>query len=126
MKIAALTMVYDEALILPYFLRHYEYADEIHVLYETDSTDSTLDILQHSPNVIIKNCHIEGGLDDQEKANIINETLHGIKADWVLVVDPDEFILRQTSPMPIFLNGRSIIWPGLPCFKSTDIEQTLT
>ncbi len=80
MKIAALTMVYDESLILPYFLRHYAYLDEIHALYETDSTDSSLAILKQAANVTIENCHIENGLDDLEKANLINETLHGIKA----------------------------------------------
>ncbi|EQD53561.1 Glycosyl transferase, family 2 domain protein, partial [mine drainage metagenome] len=40
-KIAAVTMVYNEALLLPYFLRHYRYLDEIHALYETDSTDES-------------------------------------------------------------------------------------
>lgn len=104
MKIAALTMVYNEALILPYFFRHYEYLDEIHVLYETDSTDDTLKILNTAPNVIIKNCHIEGGMDDIAKVNLINDTLHGIKADWVYVVDPDEFIFPSNGSPDDFLS----------------------
>jgi len=99
MKIAAVTMVCNEALLLPYFLRHYEYLDEIYVLYETDSTDDTLKILKQASNVIIKNCHIEGGLDDIDKVDYINNTLHTIKADWVYVVDCDEFISPpQESP----------------------------
>jgi 2-polyprenyl-3-methyl-5-hydroxy-6-metoxy-1,4-benzoquinol methylase len=85
-------MLYNEALILPYFLRHYEYLDEIHVLYETDSTDETLSILKQAPNVVIKNCHIKGGLDDIEKVRLINEALRHIQADWVYVLDSDEFI----------------------------------
>jgi len=60
MKIAAVTMVYNEAMLLPYFLRHYSYLDEIHVLYETDTTDNSLDILQQATNVVIEKCHIEG------------------------------------------------------------------
>jgi 2-polyprenyl-3-methyl-5-hydroxy-6-metoxy-1,4-benzoquinol methylase len=96
-------MVYNEALILPYFLRHYEYLDEIHVLYETDSTDETLSILKQTPNVVIKNCHIKGGLDDIEKVNLINDTLHGIKADWVYVLDSDEFIFPYNESPYDFL-----------------------
>jgi len=99
MKIAAVTMVYNEALLLPYFLHHYEHLDEIYVLYETDSTDDTLKILKQASNVIIKNCHIEGGLDSIDKVNLTNDTLHTIKADWVYVVDCDEFIFPpQESP----------------------------
>jgi 2-polyprenyl-3-methyl-5-hydroxy-6-metoxy-1,4-benzoquinol methylase len=96
-------MVYEEALILPYFLRHYEYLDEIHVLYETDSMDETLSILKQARNVLIKNCHIKGGLDDIEKVNLINDTLHGIKADWVYVLDSDEFIFPYNESPYDFL-----------------------
>ncbi len=103
MKIAALIMVYDESLILPYFLRHYAYLDEIHALYETDSTDSSLAILKQAANVTIENCHIEGGLDDTDKAKLINETLHNMKADWVFVLDPDEFIFAPDEPSAEFL-----------------------
>lgn len=98
-RIAAVTMVYNEALLLPYFLRHYNCLDEIYVLYETDSTDDTLNILKQSSNVIVKNSHIEGGLDSIDKVNLINNTLHTIEADWVYVVDCDEFIFSpQESP----------------------------
>ncbi len=99
-KIAAVTMVYNEALILPYFLRHYRYLDEIHVLYETDSTDESLAILMQAPNVMIKKCHIEGGLDDIKKIKLINQTVQKIKADWVYVVDPDEFIFPPNNESP--------------------------
>ena len=85
-------MVYDESSILPYFLRHYEYLDEIHVLYETDTTDRTLKILQQARNVTIEECHIEDGIDDIAKVELINDTVRRIKADWVYVLDSDEFI----------------------------------
>jgi len=100
MKIAAVTMVYNEALVLPYFLRHYSYLDEIHVLYETDSTDESLTILMQAPNVVIEKGHIEGGLDDIEKINLINKAVHRIKADWVYVVDPDEFVFPPNNESP--------------------------
>lgn len=99
MKIAAITMVCNEASLLPYFLHHYNYLDEIYILYEIDSTDDTLKILKQASNVIIKNCHIEGGFDDIDKVDYINNTLHTIETDWVYVVDCDEFIFPpQESP----------------------------
>jgi len=107
-KIAAVTMVYNEALVLPYFLRHYRYLDEIHVLYETDSTDESLEILMQAPNVVIERGHIEGGLDDIEKINLFNKTVQRTKADWVYVVDPDEFIFPPNNESPYdFLKRQS-------------------
>ncbi|MGD0856638.1 MAG: glycosyltransferase family 2 protein [Dehalococcoidia bacterium] len=107
MKIAAITMVYNEALILPYFFRHYEYLDEIHVLYETDSTDDTLKILNQTPNAVIKKCHIKDGFDDIDKVALINDTLRGIKADWVYVVDSDEFIFPPNESPSDFLSRQN-------------------
>ncbi|MHB8138587.1 MAG: DUF4915 domain-containing protein [Smithellaceae bacterium] len=106
-KIAAVTMVYNEAFMLPYFLHHYQYLDEIHVLYETDTTDESLEILKRARNVVIKECHIEGGLDDIEKINLVNKTLHSIKADWVYVLDPDEFIFPSNESPYDFLKRQN-------------------
>lgn len=91
MKIACLTMAYNEEIILPFFLKHYENLDEIRVLYETDSDDSTLDILKASKAKIV-DCHIENGINDMEKVLIINRELSNMDADWVYVLDTDEFI----------------------------------
>lgn len=107
MRIAALTMVYNEAFMLPYFLRHYRYLDEIHALYETDSSDDSLKLLRQAPNVVLENCHIEGGLDDIEKIRLFNAALQQIKADWVFVVDPDEFIFPPNESPYSFLNRQS-------------------
>ncbi|MGD0355479.1 MAG: glycosyltransferase family 2 protein [Dehalococcoidia bacterium] len=107
MKIVAVTIVCNEALILPYFLRHYEYLDEIHVLYETDTTDDTLKILNQAPNVVIKDCHIEGGFDDIDKVNLLNNLLQGIKADWVYVLDSDEFIFPFNESAHDFLSRQN-------------------
>jgi glycosyltransferase involved in cell wall biosynthesis len=107
MKIAAVVMMYNEALILPYFLRHYAYLDEIQVLYETDSTDETLAILQKAPNAVIRNSHIKGGLDDIDKVGLLNTTLQEIKADWVYVLDSDEFIFPLDESPQAFLDRQN-------------------
>ncbi|MFC2067708.1 glycosyltransferase family 2 protein [Chloroflexota bacterium] len=107
MKIAAVTMVYNEALILPYFLRHYEYLDEIHVLYEIDSTDNTIQLLNNASNVIIEYSHIKDGNDAIDKTDLINQAFYGIKADWVYAVDPDEFIFPQNETPHDFLKRQN-------------------
>ena len=108
MKIAAVTMVYNEAMLLPYFLRHYNYLDEIRVLYETDTTDESLEILKCASNVAIERCHIEGGLDDLTKIDLLNQTVENMKADWVYVVDPDEFVFPPDNETPNDFLGRQI------------------
>lgn len=107
MKIAAVTMVYNEALILPYFLRHYEYLDEIHVLYEIDSTDNTIQLLNNASNVIIEYTHVKSGNDAIDKTDLINQAFYAIKADWVYVVDPDEFIFPPNETPHDFLKRQN-------------------
>lgn len=104
MKIAAVVMAYNEELLLPLFLRHYAYLDEICVLYETDSNDRTLSLLRQAPNVVIKPCHIEAGLDDIAKAQYLTEALHSIEADWAYILDCDEFIFPPGEAPQGFLS----------------------
>jgi len=107
MKIAAVTMVYNEALILPYFLKHYEYLDEIHVIYETDSTDNTLQLLNNAANVVIEYAHIKTGNDAIDKTDLINQAFYGTDADWVYVLDPDEFIFPPNETPADFLGRQN-------------------
>lgn len=103
-KIGIVTMAYNEERILPYFLRHYSYVDRIHVLYETDSTDRTREILEAAPNVEIQDIHIEGGLVDEEKVKLVNQAIRDIgmldEIDWIYVLDPDEFIYPEGHEDP--------------------------
>ncbi len=95
MKVKALTMVFDEELILPYFLSHYRHLDEIVVLYETDTQDGSLDLLHHAENVSVVPVHVTGGIDDLQKVALINEWIGRIGADWLYVLDSDEFIFPE-------------------------------
>jgi hypothetical protein len=103
MKIAALTMVYNEAVILPYFLQHYDYLNLIHVLYDIASTDNSLQILKNAPNVVIEYIHVEPGNDDIEKTDLINQAYYNMKADWIYVLDPDELIFPANESPDEFL-----------------------
>ena len=90
-----LTMVYNEEKILPYFLKHYEHYDRINVLYETDSDDRSLEILNSHENVVVRPVHIAGGLDDMQKVALVNDAIAECRADWLVVVDSDELIFPE-------------------------------
>lgn len=111
-KIGIVTMAYNEERILPFFLKHYSYVDRIHVLYETDSTDRTREILEAAPNVEIQDIHIEGGLVDEEKVKLVNQAIREIgmqdEIDWIYVLDPDEFIYPEGHEDPRKFLSRQI------------------
>ncbi len=93
MRIFPLCMVYNEEKILPFFLRHYEHLPEIHVLFETDSDDRSHEILTAHPKVKIWPIHIPDGINDIAKVRLVNTFIHRLNyADWLYVVDSDEFI----------------------------------
>lgn len=93
MKIAPLMMSYNEAPILPFFLKHYEHLNEIHVLFETDSDDASYEILRAHPKVKIWPVHIIDGINDVAKVRLINTFINRLQNyDWLYVVDSDEFV----------------------------------
>jgi len=100
MIIKILTMMYNEEFLLPFFLSHYLYADEIHVLLDSDSNDNTRKILENSPNVTIEDFTFPDMMDDFLKADFINKTLKTIEADWIFVIDADEFIFPDKHKNP--------------------------
>jgi len=52
MKIIVITVCKNEEKMLPWFLRHYDFADEIHI-HDNGSTDGSLKILASNPKVKI-------------------------------------------------------------------------
>ena len=101
-KIGVITMCYNESMILPYFLKHYSYVDQIRVLFETDTTDNSRSILEAAPNVFIQDIHIEGGIVDETKVQIINQERHRMASefDWIYVLDTDELIYPDNHEDP--------------------------
>lgn len=91
MRIELITMWYNEEFLAPFFLQHYNYADRINILYDTDTTDNTKKICEQYPNVRIIPFHFPNMMDDEIKRDLINDLYSKIDADWVLSVDSDEF-----------------------------------
>jgi glycosyltransferase involved in cell wall biosynthesis len=123
MKIHVYTTVRNEKYMIEYFLRHYrDIADEIFV-WDDESTDGTREILNGAPNVHVFTPTVHG-IDNQYFSDLFSEEYRkrsrGV-ADWVMVVDVDEFIyqgdlrgylryLRTECSMPfIFAQGWNMI-----------------
>lgn len=124
MKIRVFSFFYNEAALLPYFLRHYAWADALHIVV-SKSTDGTRELLEqasvnepesggHSPQSGVQNpqptvrkpvIEIEdwdnpgGKIDDFQKMAKWNEVVgRQWDADWLVVVDADEFIWPMDNP----------------------------
>jgi len=108
MKIVIITLTYNEEIILPFFLRHYErFADRI-IIYDSGSTDRTLEIARGHPLVELRDRPpTHGEIDDRENVRIKNTAWKDCGADWVMVVDADEFLFyppnRGLANMRAFL-----------------------
>jgi hypothetical protein len=93
MIIHCFTSMRNESYMAPFFLRHYEeFCDKIFV-WDDESTDGTLELLKAHPLVEILPLEIHG-IDDAYNQKIRSETYRRLSrgiADWVMIVDCDEF-----------------------------------
>jgi hypothetical protein len=91
------TVCWNEEKILPHFLRHYSKFAEKIVVYDNYSTDSSPDIVKSFNGVEIRRFYTGGYFDDRENIKIKNTAYKESigKADYVIVVDSDEFLYYQ-------------------------------
>jgi hypothetical protein len=94
-RIDVYSTMYNEAQLLPYWLRHYEtFASRIFVWLDDDSTDGSREILEQHPLVkILPLDHHK--VDDMFWVKGLFQSYKRIsrrKAEWVMVADGDEFI----------------------------------
>lgn len=96
MKIAVISVWYNEELLAPLFLKHYGFADSIFILLDRDTTDSTKAISGRS-NSVIEEFTFPNKFDDGIKIDAINKKAAEIKRDfdWIIAVDADEFLFIQ-------------------------------
>lgn len=101
MKITVISMWHNEAQLAPFFLGHYAYADKIHLIIGSDTTDNTLEICAKYPNVEIEEHTFPGGLlNDTLKMEKFNQATARADSDWVIAIDADEFIFPPTREDP--------------------------
>jgi hypothetical protein len=94
-RVKVFCFFYNEEKLIPFFLRHYRYAD-IHA-FVSKSIDSTCELLAAAPNVTLQNVEFPDGLDDDIKTAVLNEALSQPDPDhdWHIILDSDEFIWPQ-------------------------------
>ncbi len=99
-RFEAITFVYNEEFLLPFFINHYkDLVDRFNLVYDMDSTDRTLEILQSCPKANIIHFKFPDMMDDKIKVDYINQIYAGISDAWVLNVDADEFIFLDSPPV---------------------------
>lgn len=92
MRIEIITAVFNEEKLLPFFFKHYDFADEINVLYDEDSTDGTLNLCKANKKVNILPFRFPDGMNDVLKIEHINKFAQDITDGWIIAVDADEFV----------------------------------
>ena len=90
MKIATFIMCHNEEKILPFTLRHYLQFSEVTVM-ENNSTDKSVEIAQKM-GAKVWDIHTPNEFNDFFNRNLKNNCWKTSSADWVIVVDADEFV----------------------------------
>ena len=105
MNIEIITAWYNEEFLAPYFLRHYAFADKIHILLDSDTDDNTLVEIEKSSNAEIEYVHYPDGFDNEIKIRHIMRVYGAIQRGWVVAVDSDEFLF----PIPLGTDIRTAL-----------------
>lgn len=111
MKIEVYAVCYNEERLLPYFIRHYSQFADI-CIYDNYSTDKSVEIMDKAG---IK--HIEFNTDGEFREDIMvmarNDSWKESKADWVMVVDLDEFIYHKDLMAILSAISGTVIMPRM-------------
>lgn len=138
MKIGVLTTCFNEELVLPYFLRHYQENgwDEVRVLLDRETTDHSKEICESFSNVRVLPCGMTAGLHEIEKINILQQAFNEMCRegfDWIAVLDSDELIIpNATISAKAFLlpSGYecifSVMFPVYRNIKDKDLDSSLS
>jgi hypothetical protein len=95
-------MWYNEEFLAPFFLNHYSWVNKIHIILDVDTNDNTESIAREYQNVEIEYFKFPDMMDDILKVKKLNEKYTSLRnADYVLLVDSDEFIFCNTLEKPV-------------------------
>jgi glycosyltransferase involved in cell wall biosynthesis len=107
MKIWAYAICWNEAKILPYYLRHYSQFCEKIIIYDNGSDDGSQEIIKSHPKAVLRHYDTSGQIKDdvylQIKNNCWKESRG--KADWVIVGDIDELVYHPNIIDFLAFNG---------------------
>lgn len=100
MKVWVFGLCYNEAEILPWWLKHYEQFAEKILVWDDKSTDGSREILQSHPKVECHTWPYDDGISEDQFLDFANRTypIACGKADWVMWVDMDELLYADDVP----------------------------
>src|SRR5690242_6609125 len=86
-------LMFNESLILPYFVKHYRtmFPDCRIVLFDNESTDNSVKIA-HQLDCEIITYQTGGKLSDATYLKLKNSVWKSASTEWVVVCDCDEFL----------------------------------
>jgi hypothetical protein len=93
MKIAIVTMWFNEEILAPLFFRHYRQFADIHVLLDVATTDNTESVCNDFGANIIPH-EFSDGMDDRVKIKRYNMLKDALAYDYIVGLDADEFIFE--------------------------------
>lgn len=93
MKIHLISLCYNESKILPYFLNYYKkFVDKI-TIYDNESTDNSVDIINSYENTEVISYNSNDQISDLKYLDIKNNAWKcNTEYDWQIIVDIDEFV----------------------------------
>ena len=100
MKIVVVSRWYNEEFFAPFFLNHYQWADDIIIILEKSTTDKTAEIISKYKNARIEWCDTGTTLNDRLLSNLANDLIPTLNCDWAIKVDADEFVFPYNFEDP--------------------------
>jgi len=110
MKIEVYIMARNESRMIPYLMRHYSQFANV-ILLEGNSSDNTIE-LASSLGAEVRSYDMPDELSDQTHIDIKNECWKGSEADWIFMVDADEFIYHPDLVNILSQTDATIIQPS--------------
>ena len=83
---------FNDEMLLPFFMEHYSYADEIVIILDEGTVDNTRKLLARIPKVRIEEMEFPEGYDARITTAKRMEVCNSITTDWIICIDVDEFI----------------------------------
>jgi glycosyltransferase involved in cell wall biosynthesis len=90
MEIEVFALAHNEEFIMPYLMRHYSQFAKVTIL-ENNSTDKTVEIAKKMGAKVIE-FNVPDVKSNRWNSEVKNECWKTSNADWVIVIDADEFI----------------------------------
>lgn len=97
-KIHVYSAMYNDEILIPYFIRHYSLFAERVFIIDDDSTDKTVKIAKSNEKVTLLDYKFGRGYNEEEHVECFTKFYkkysRGV-ADWVICVDSDEFVYSK-------------------------------